>query len=368
MRILVVGAGVAGLTLAALLRQRGRDVEILDSEAARQPDHMMILTPLGIRVLHGLGILRRFRAMSPRLDLLRISNSKGKAAQELDLRTLSDDDEACRIVSHDALVHMLRGLILDAPTRATEIEGLTDEGPKVAVRTSDGVTERYDLVVGAEGTHSAVREKTGIIQETNDTGWGCWTFPVESAEPGRAIEYWGAGKMLMLVSGAWQMSGMACAPARDIQGTRHRKDHVQHLFRNFDRNAKDAIADFPNDDIPLAYRPIADFSAREWVKGRICLLGDAACALFPTSPLSASLAMESASVLAEELSRAGSRTVGAALDFYERRRRPRVEYVQSLARKASRRTFMPALLTVMRDTRQCLVEYQTLSALMKEPI
>jgi len=62
----------------------------------------------------------------------------------------------------------------------------------------------------------------------------------------------------------------------------------------------------------------------EWYKGRIVLVGDAAHAILPTAGVGASMAMKSAAVLAEELTRTDSQHVELALERYVRRRKDRV--------------------------------------------
>ncbi len=185
MRILVAGAGIAGLTFAALMKQRGRDVELIDPYSSGD-DYPIVLTPIGCRVLHGFGILRRFRAANPELDILRVADARGKPVGELDLRPLVGGDERCRIVRRSALLRLLNELGREpAIIEDAAIESIAEDGAKVAVRLSNGAENRYDLVVGADGIDSAVREKHMPEKTRFITGWGCWTFPVDSAEAGR---------------------------------------------------------------------------------------------------------------------------------------------------------------------------------------
>ncbi len=99
--------------------------------------------------------------------------------------------------------------------------------------------------------------------------------------------------------------------------------------------AREMIDSFPErrgrDVLLEARRPARP---KSWIKGRVVLLGDSACAFLPTAGIGASMAMESAAVLADELSpRRTRRTVPLALIFFERRRRARVEAAQDDSRK-----------------------------------
>jgi 2-polyprenyl-6-methoxyphenol hydroxylase-like FAD-dependent oxidoreductase len=371
MRILVAGAGIAGLTFAALMKQRGRDVELID--AAEDPSaatYPIMLSPIGSRVLHGFGILRRFRAANPGVDILRVASVAGRAVGELDMRALVGSEERCRIVQRSVLLRLLAELSGDPPILAgTAIEQIADDGDKVTVFLSNGTNGRYDLVVGADGAQSAVRAKCLPQVSRFDTGWGCWTFPVDNAEPGRTLEYWSSGRMLALHSGAWEMSGMACAPARKIKKTSERQERIQSLFRRAGANAKAALDAFPDDSKTLPWCKLEDSRAVQWVKNRVCLLGDAACAYLPTSPLGASMAMESAAVLGDELSRAGSGTIAQALTYYEKRCRTRNEMAQNESRKNAKALFRSNPLTAMTyDPAKRFADYRIIGKLLASPV
>lgn len=75
-----------------------------------------------------------------------------------------------------------------------------------------------------------------------------------------------------------------------------------------------------------------DVRLPRWSAGRVSLLGDSAAAMLSTAGVGASMAMESAAVLAQELAMSDSRLVSYALARYERRRRKRVDRVQSQSR------------------------------------
>lgn len=79
----------------------------------------------------------------------------------------------------------------------------------------------------------------------------------------------------------------------------------------------------------------ATVHAMKRARGRTTLVGDAAAAFLPTASVGASMALESAAVLADELSRTDPAYVPNALALYERRRRTRVEAAQTQSRHLS---------------------------------
>ncbi|MGH6856695.1 MAG: FAD-dependent oxidoreductase [Methylocella sp.] len=78
---------------------------------------------------------------------------------------------------------------------------------------------------------------------------------------------------------------------------------------------------------------LADLRLREWAKDWVVLIGDAAAAFLPSAGVGASVAMESAAVLNDELSRADAAHMPNAIRFYLMRRRERVDAIQSVSRR-----------------------------------
>lgn len=106
----------------------------------------------------------------------------------------------------------------------------------------------------------------------------------------------------------------------------------------------------PDDSAELFFWRLSDVRSTDWQRGRVVLLGDAAAAFLPTAGIGASMAMESAAVLADELSRTDARFVEHALTLYVKRRRERVEAIQDDSRQLARLVFVKsATLGHMRD-------------------
>ena len=346
MRILVAGAGIAGLTFAALMKQRGRDVELIDrADNFDSAGFALGLYPLGGRILNGLGATRRYRTLSRELEIYDIADGRGKIVKQIEFQPLAKTYGDFRMIERGALVGLLHSLADDPSIiTGTVIEEIVPEGEKLVVRTSNGSVGRYDLVVGADGMQSSVRRIAMPQNAVHDTGWAGWMFWTRTwgLNPNTAQDCWGAGKLLGLYPGVERGCAITCAPVAALGNgiADGRKARVQKLFRRARGFAKEVIGEFPGDEVPLHFWKMEDQRAEHWTKGRVCLLGDAACAFLPTAGIGASMAMESAAVLADELSRAASKTVPQALTFYEKRRRARVETAQNNSRKLARMMFL----------------------------
>ena len=321
MRVLIAGGGIAGLTLAALLRQRGIAPDIV--EAAPGHDHqsyVLGLYPFGARVLHGLGVHRSFGAVSEP----------------------ANDPNDLRLVSRGDLLRLLERASENERLRmATRVENISETGERVRVKTSDGEERDYDLVVGADGAGSRVRTFVSPKTDVFDTHWACWSWWTPRGSARTAREIWDRAHTLGLYATPRQTGVVACAPDRTRRLTQ--------LFARFDDMAGAALSAAPGAAEMFHWR-IADSRARSWRRGRVVLLGDAACTFLPTAGIGASLAMESASVLADELSRSDAAHVASALAFYEARRRPRVEAAQDASRQLAR-TMYPRLSLFSRPRR-----------------
>lgn len=369
MRVLIVGAGIAGLTLAGLLRQRGIAPDIVE----RVPNfgrggYVLGLHPLGSRVLHGLGVHRAFLARSEAAETYTIAGGNGRVIKSFDFHSLNEPFGEVRMLARGELLRLLARAAGDADVRmGVTVTAMALRGERVYVTTSDGKEADYDLVVGADGMHSQIREFVSPQTETFDSKWACEALWVErAAVPSSTVfEQWGSGRFVGFYPTPGKTGVIAAAPQRILRGERaeDRGARARRAFRRMRGPAREALASFADDADEVFYWTLEDRRAKDWAKGRMVLLGDAACAFLPTAGIGASMAMESAAVLADELSRAGAAEIPLALANYERRRRKRVEAAQDDSRKLAR--WMFASRGPMSWLRNRAVRFMSLESLAK---
>ncbi len=95
---------------------------------------------------------------------------------------------------------------------------------------------------------------------------------------------------------------------------------------------------------------LEDVRSTKWLQPRVLLLGDAAAAFLPTAGVGASMAMESAAALADELTRTDSRHINNSLDVFTTRRMRRVRRIQNQSRRLSRLMFIKSpLISALRN-------------------
>jgi 2-polyprenyl-6-methoxyphenol hydroxylase-like FAD-dependent oxidoreductase len=226
----------------------------------------------------------------------------------------------------------------------TEITAVEEHNDVVAVGLSSGETLEADLLVVADGQHSSTRELVFGSVETFDTHWVIWTWwGADGRLPDTTLrEYWGPGRLF----------GMYTCPGRTAVGAGFPVGHIAadasaDTIRSQIREANaellaadDIAAAFVEDADEIFAWPMTDLRVSNWSKGRTVLCGDAGVTFLPTAGVGASNALRGAAALADELSRADAKSVGLALDLYEKRCRHIIEGNQQDSRSLARYMFI----------------------------
>ncbi|WP_432798018.1 FAD-dependent oxidoreductase [Poriferisphaera sp. WC338] len=347
MKVLIVGAGMAGLVLGGLLRRRpGTEIVIIE-RAARFEDlsgFAIGLYPMGARVMHGLGVYGLFEKQSRLLSGYAVHDDEGKLVRK-DF-SIGDLIGTMRCIGRDELVGVLReglsvggGCEVDMRMGVT-VEAINERADKVRVKFNDEKEEEFDLVVGADGVHSQVANlcfKPGKVYDPGWGGWVWWTKLDESGEAGLITENWGLGRFIGFYPTDRRLCVAAFGPNHEIEVTGEgRKEKVNRYMGRLGEVYGDAMADMPGDDEHAVYWRLADCVHKKWHTKRVVLVGDAAAGIMPTAGAGASIAMESAAVLADELLRVDEGCVERALRLYEKRRRKKVMAMVRQSRKLAR--------------------------------
>jgi FAD-dependent urate hydroxylase len=174
LRILVVGAGVGGISAARGLLRDGHDVTVVE----RRPDltaggGAVTIWPNGAAVLRQLGV--DMAGAGQRLRTLRIATSSGRRMLTIDLSAVADRlGAAVQMVPRRIL---LERLLSDFPAehlrRDSRVAGVVSTADGARVEFTDAGPLTVDLVVGADGLHSTIRPLLGAPPAT-PTGWCSW--------------------------------------------------------------------------------------------------------------------------------------------------------------------------------------------------
>src|ERR1700733_3688419 len=332
---LIVGGGTAGLASAIALRRAGVDAEILEVKQD--------WTVLGSGVTMMGATLRALKS----LDLAEACVERGAGGDEVGIYDAVgvklEGVPVPRIAGPErpSMSGIMRPSLHEMLVQAAEAEGtpvrlgstvtaLDQRDDGVEVTLDDGERREYDLVIGADGVHSRVRELIfGDEYHPYFTGQLVWRAVVP-----RPVDY----TELAMFYGPKNKAGINAVSAshaylfladNDPATTRPPREEWPALLREPLTEFSGPVAEIREritDPETVDCRPLqALLVPLPWHKGRVVLIGDAVHASTPQLAMGAGLAVEDSVVLAEELS--SSDTVQDALTRFEERRVDRCKMV-----------------------------------------
>jgi 2-polyprenyl-6-methoxyphenol hydroxylase-like FAD-dependent oxidoreductase len=175
LRILVVGAGLAGLAVARALRRGGLEAEVVERVGRWEVAGTGIYLPAnGVRALRGLGLEGSAAGRGARIGRQRVLDRRGRVLVDVDLDRFWRRVGPCLALHRADLHAVLReGVAVRMGTGVRALERV--DGP-VEVAFDDGRQGRYDLVVGADGLRSTVRPLAVDDRPPTPVGQHSWRF------------------------------------------------------------------------------------------------------------------------------------------------------------------------------------------------
>jgi salicylate hydroxylase len=343
LRIAVIGGGIGGLTAARALLRRGLEVHVYESSPElKEIGAGVALGPNAMKALRSLDLEEPVRAAGYQSQFQQLRTWKGRVISRTDATATAQRFGAtgCTIHRADLLDVLARSIPAEAVRLSARCQTVVTGDDAAAARFTDGSEADADIVVGADGIHSVVRESLFGPDAPLFTGKICYRSVIDVADLStRNIEtydgLWLGPHGTLVVYGVRRgeainvvahyddpdykhESWIAECDRREILD-RYRRWHpsLREIFGLGDTWYKWALYD--RDPIPA------------WTKGRTTLLGDAAHPMLPYLGQGAGQAIEDGCVLAAALARCGDEPA-VALDLYERSRRPRASRVVLTAR------------------------------------
>jgi 2-polyprenyl-6-methoxyphenol hydroxylase-like FAD-dependent oxidoreductase len=335
LRVIVVGGGIGGLATAIGLRRVG--IEPLVVEQARELETVgagLGLAANAVQALERLGVAGPVRSRGLPTERLVALKPNGEALIDLPL----EGREMLGVHRAD-LQDVLAGELGDALRLGVACVGFRDHGECVTVRLDGGEELEGDLLVAADGLRSKSRAsvlKDGPPSYAGYTGWRAVTELEHESLRGRMTETWGRGVRFGLIpigGGRLYWFVSESRPEPDAPLVPGRKEELARLVRGWHEPVEAAVASTPEDAI-VGTGIYSRKPAREWGRGRVTLLGDAAHPMTPDLSQGAAQALEDAVVLAASL-RAATDPV-AGLRAYEQARRERTAQIVKRSQAAGR--------------------------------
>jgi 2-polyprenyl-6-methoxyphenol hydroxylase-like FAD-dependent oxidoreductase len=190
-RILIVGAGIAGLSLSASLRQRGIEAELVERNACWEAvGGGIAVQPNAMRILYQLGIGSAIERAGAVVHHWQFLNEQGEMLCNVELSALWGEIGPFIGIERTKLHEALKSAA--GPCRlGTWISFLRQHDDRVDIVFNDGTTGEYDLVVGADGIRSSVREFVFGKREPSYGGQMAWRgLASTSPSPSNSIQFW----------------------------------------------------------------------------------------------------------------------------------------------------------------------------------
>ena len=343
-RILIVGGGIAGLALGRALREQGFVPEIIERAASWPAGGTGLYLPgNGVRALGALGLADKVLARAVCMSHQRILDHTGRQLAEIELAKLWNPVGLCVGIARGELHRILLEGAAGVPMRlGTTVTTLSQEDDEVNVAFADGSTGTYDLVVGADGIHSSIRQLVFGSIRPRHLGQVSWRFLVDHSG---AIETWTAmlGRRRAFLAMPVGPNRLYCYADLAALATEDPTDRdlvrFLALFGDFAEPVPSILSELESFD-SIHFSPIEEIVVDTWVQGRVVLIGDAAHATSPNMAEGASMALEDALVLTQMLATHGS--PAEALSAFRERRRARIRWVRQRTHRRDRIRTLPA--------------------------
>ncbi len=340
-KAIIIGAGIGGLAAGIALRQAGWTVAVY--EAAPAPHEVgagLTLWPNALEALHHLGLTAVIEAAG-------IVDAQSGTIADQDGRVLSAVRLPAEANYPIVVVHRVefQALLIAALGSAylhcgARLRGyLPNERGQVVALFADGREAAGDLLIGADGIHSATRRQLYGGHDPAPTYAGHTAWRATIPFPHRQIplwgEFWGRGDRFGIVplsnDRIYYFATHNAPPGSDRHSTpTSRIAQLQQRFAHWAAPIPALIA--ATDPAALLQHDISDLPPLPyWSAGRVTLLGDAAHATTPNLGQGACLALEDAVVLAATLR--DTADIPAALQRYAAKRRPRTAQIQRQSRQ-----------------------------------
>lgn len=341
--VAIVGGGICGLTTAVALEQRGLSPTVYEAAAGYGPVGAGILLQTNaMLVFDRLGLADRIREAGTPLDGGGLRATDGEFLTRFDLDAVERRDFGYGFVAvHRAdLLRILRDELDAAVRTGKDCVGVVGSDPPT-VRFDDGTTASPEVLVGADGIHSTVREAVapGLAPRSLDAVAYRALVTIDLPEPyrRRGFEVWGDGTYTGGSPVDEELFYWFATAPEPLAHDRASPAALETAFREHLSGYPEPIPALLDglDPADVVRTDLADLPPLEsWSRDRVVLVGDAAHAMLPFAGQGAAQAVEDGLMLADAI--ATHDTPAAAFAAYERERKPRADRVRNESRRLGR--------------------------------
>lgn len=342
MRIVINGIGVAGPALAFWLNKAGHDVLLVEeAPQLRTAGYIIDFWGIGYDIAERMGVIDAIRAIGYQVREVRLVDRHGRKRGGMDVdvfdRLTHDRFTSVRRSDISATIfHALEGKV--ETIFGDSVAGMAESGSSVRVRFDHAAEREVDLVIGADGLHSRVRELAFGPESDFETSLGYHVAAFEAVGyrprdelvfvshtlPGRQISRFSMRDDRTLFLFIFRDELMGSEPGTP-------KARLRHVFSGVGWEWPRIEAELERAS-DIYFDSVSQIRMSRWTKGRVALVGDAAACVSLMAGEGTGLAIAEAYVLAGELNTCGG-DVSAAFARYEARLMSFVRKKQAAAAK-----------------------------------
>jgi len=333
-RVLIVGAGIGGLTLAAGLEHFGIVPTVVEIEGSSLERGLALMLTSNVGVaLRRIGLERAVAREGTVLDEIAQTDASGDSIDRHDFRPANNRFAPTFGITRSGLISALSAGPPFPVAYGTTVSALDWSTDSPRVTFADGTRAEFDLVVGADGIHSAIRQAIFPGVEPSYRSFCAWRTVMEypdsdkvftiRSEPGTILGSFQVGPQLVY---AFLLVHAAEIPS--LSRTQHLA-RFKELASSFQGPISTLIQE-QRDPTRVVFVPVYEVETPSYHEGRVVLIGDAAHAVPPILAQGAAMAIEDAVTLAELIGT--NNDLDQVLRSFEAARRPRVEQIRAAIR------------------------------------
>lgn len=333
MRILIVGAGIAGCTLYRRLRSQNLSVDIIEKSSTLESEGIAICLPANAMLeLKYLDLSDQVTQYAFQVDQVEYALSSGKTLAVASLHKAPLNIAPFVALKKDDLMSVLREGMLDEIQLNTWPIKINQNSTKAVVTLNSGETQEYDLVVAADGIRSGVREMVQPDVPLRSHQITNWRFIAQKPKPGfQPIYYIGHDSAFMIYP--ISESEVYCyGQINDENGEFSSKPSIEaitSIFENYDTPVAQCVKGL-NEEQKIVRGQLKSVQNTDSVFDRVVLVGDALHGCPPSLQQGVGMSLEDINCLADNLEHS---PLEVALDNYKKIRSERVALVVNESNK-----------------------------------